>query len=80
MLEPRCRQRPYFEQLLSAVSYLHSEDVAVAHCDIKLENVLLTSADQIKLSDFGLAHAFPRHCQRLTQARDAMSIGHECGV
>jgi len=49
--------RPFMAQLASAVSYLHSE--GIVHCDIKLENILLKD-EQIKLCDFGLAHAFAR--------------------
>jgi len=45
-----------FRQLVSAVEYLHSMDIA--HRDLKCENVLLTGRDQIKISDFG----FARYC------------------
>lgn len=44
--------RGYFKQLCEAVKYLHSN--GIIHCDIKLENILL-SEGQVKLSDFGLA-------------------------
>lgn len=44
-----------FLQLVSAISYLH--DVAgVLHCDIKAENVLLDSNNNVKLADFGFAY------------------------
>ncbi|KAB8542099.1 hypothetical protein FH972_025562 [Carpinus fangiana] len=45
----------YFAQLISAVSYMHSMDVA--HRDIKPENLLLADGD-LKLADFGLAVLF----------------------
>lgn len=45
----------YFNQLISAVSYMHSLDVA--HRDIKPENLLLADGD-LKLADFGLAVLF----------------------
>ncbi|XP_064459312.1 uncharacterized protein LOC135369725 [Ornithodoros turicata] len=46
----------YFMQLASALAYLHKNDVA--HRDLKCENVLLTSADVVKLTDF----SFSRYC------------------
>ena len=44
------------KQITLALQYIHSE--GIAHRDIKLENVLVTSADfggRIVLSDFGFA-------------------------
>lgn len=43
----------YFGQLCESVAYLHSLDII--HGDIKLENVLLTENNCVKLSDFGLS-------------------------
>jgi serine kinase len=51
------RSRQYFKQLLSAVRYLHSLDLA--HRDLKCENVLLASREQVRISDFG----FARYCR-----------------
>ena len=45
--------RYYFLQLIEAVNYLNSK--GISHLDIKLENVLLNSNYDIKLSDFGLS-------------------------
>lgn len=42
----------YFGELMSAIAYIHSRKIA--HRDIKLENILLSEDDNIKLSDFGL--------------------------
>lgn len=39
--------------MVSAVEYLHSKDIA--HRDLKCENILLTSKDNIKIGDFGFA-------------------------
>lgn len=43
----------YADQMLSAVSYAHSE--RVIHCDIKPDNFLLFTGDRIRLTDFGIA-------------------------
>lgn len=42
-----------FAQACRAVDYLHSLNPAIAHRDIKLENLLLTSNGIVKLCDFG---------------------------
>lgn len=44
--------RHYFRQLMSALTYIH--ELGVAHRDIKLENILVTSDNCAKLTDFGL--------------------------
>ncbi|KAM7318536.1 hypothetical protein ACRRTK_021648 [Alexandromys fortis] len=45
--------RPIFNQLASAVHFLHQR--LIAHRDIKLENILLGQGGKVKLCDFGLA-------------------------
>lgn len=45
--------RMYFKQLCAGVSYCHSQ--GVSHRDLKPENLLLDSAGQLKISDFGLS-------------------------
>jgi serine/threonine protein kinase len=48
----------YFAPLIAGVQYCH--ECGVAHRDLKLENVLLTTGGQLKIIDFGLSHVFPR--------------------
>ncbi|KAF8844244.1 kinase-like protein [Paxillus ammoniavirescens] len=42
-------------QVLCGVSYLHSDNVQIAHRDIKPNNVLLTASGCVQLIDFGIA-------------------------
>lgn len=42
----------YSKQLADGLCYMHSQKII--HGDLKPDNVLLTSDDQIKISDFGL--------------------------
>mmetsp|Transcript_14131 Transcript_14131/g.26569 ORF Transcript_14131/g.26569 Transcript_14131/m.26569 type:complete len:350 (-) Transcript_14131:1422-2471(-) len=45
--------RFYFRELVKTVAASHA--AGIAHCDIKLDNILLDSQYQVKLADFGLA-------------------------
>ena len=46
--------KKWFRQTADALNYMH-EDMMMAHRDIKLENVLLDSEGNAKLSDFGFS-------------------------
>jgi len=45
--------RKYFQQLIDALSYMHS--LKATHRDLKPENLLLDSENNLKISDFGLS-------------------------
>lgn len=46
----------FFKQLVRGIAYLH--DHGIAHRDIKLENLLLTSDGVLKITDFGVSEVF----------------------
>ena len=46
----------FFYQIINGVEYIHSK--GIAHRDLKLENLLLTEDNIIKIIDFGLSHEF----------------------
>lgn len=60
-----------FEQIVSAVAFMHANDVV--HRDLKLENILIDNSDarhRIKIIDFG----FARDCRR------DQKVVFECGT
>ena len=45
-----------FSQILSGLEYMHNN--YIAHCDVKLENMLFDEYGDAKLTDFGLSRSF----------------------
>ena len=50
------RARHYFRQMVSAVDYLNRH--GIVHRDLKIENILVDSKDNIRIIDFGLSTVY----------------------
>lgn len=56
-------------QLCNALEYAHNNNII--HRDVKPDNVILTGSNNVKLTDFGIAH-FSADSQKLTQVGGSM--------
>jgi len=48
----------YMRQVACGLEYMHSRSDPVQHCDLRAENVLITSSNVAKICDFGLAKVY----------------------
>ena len=46
-----------FKQMLEGVAYIHNQPKTIIHRDLKPLNILVTSNDTVKITDFGIAKA-----------------------
>jgi Protein kinase domain len=62
---PEPRAAELLRQILDGVGYAHAR--GIIHRDIKPSNFLITPDEQVKILDFGIAHAMEGHEMKLTK-------------
>src|SRR5687767_12695152 len=63
---PAAEVMTWADQLLDALDYLHTQEPAIIHRDIKPQNLKVTSRGQMILLDFGLAKGQASEISRVT--------------
>lgn len=66
------RARNWARQVCSVLSYLHNQTPPIIFRDLKPSNIMVTSRDEVKLIDFGIARTF----QSQRQSTIIMTVGY----
>ncbi|KAI0561785.1 Serine/threonine protein kinase [Gracilaria domingensis] len=75
LTEPQARY--YFHQLVEGVHYCHRR--GVFHRDLKLENILLSTDGEVKITDFGLSQLLAGRADGMDSVNSSVLLSTQCG-